>query len=221
MWIVIEGEAGSGKTWFQTKLVRREWQNGEKIYSNYDLTFSPKNEDIHRFYSLDETYRLERGILSFDELQDLAGYWQSMPISFRNKIAHHRHHLLTVYSNTQAFRDLHTELRRNVHIRYRCRSVLRFPFNDAKLPIFQWIQINKKTKVAINANDEPKFKAVGRTKNFFLSKYWTRSYYNTHANIDFNRFVCKLIYKRKNNERGCWILKVIDRDLISQGKKRL
>jgi hypothetical protein len=222
MWVVIDGAAGSGKTWLQTKLVRREWRAGENVFANYDLYFSEKNEDIYRFYSLDETYNLTHGVIAFDELQDLAGYWNAMPISFRNKIAHHRHHKLTIYSNTQDFKDLHTELRRNVHVRYRCSSILRLPISEAKMPIFQWIKVTKRVKVSSSHDNEPRFEKIGRTKSYFLSKYWTKSYYNTHANIDFTKYLCKLIYEKKMpNQAGIWRLKMVDRDMISQGKARL
>ena len=130
MLVIIDGPAGAGKTIFQTWLVRGEWKCGEKVWANYDLKFSPDNEDVHRFYNLDETYNLSHGVVAFDEIQDLVGYWNSMPIAFRNKISHHRHNYLTVYANTQDFKDLHTELRRNTHVRYRCRSLFRFPFNE-------------------------------------------------------------------------------------------
>lgn len=222
MWVVIDGLAGSGKTWFQTKLIREDWRQGSKVHANYKLTFSDKNEDIYRFYTIDETYHLNKGVLAFDEMQDLAGHWQGMPISFRNKIAHHRHQMLDVYSTTQDFNDLHVELRRNVHVRYRCESLLRFPNKDSVLPILQILRVTKKTRQIKQDNDDIRFMKFGRSKLYFISRYWTKKYYNTHANIDFNRFICKVEYEKKpQQKKGKWIVKIYSRDLVSRGKARI
>ena len=221
MWIVIDGAAGSGKTWLQTKLIYKEWQQNERIYANYDLNFSDDNERVKRFYTLDECYNLTHGVIAFDEIQDLAGHWFNMPVPFRSKIAHHRHHRLTVFSNTQDFKDLHIEIRRNVHVRYRCTSLFRFPEKDSVKPILQVIKVIKKMKSISSTADEPRFIQVGRSHIYFISKYWTKEYYDTHADIDFERFVCKMIIQKRALKSPTAIMKIIDRELIAKGKKRL
>lgn len=222
MLIVIDGAAGSGKTYFQTKLVRIEWKGGEKIYANYDLKFSDDNEEIFRFFNLDETFKLTHGVLAFDEIQDLAGYWNSMPVAFRNLISHHRHRGLIVYANTQDFKDLHTELRRSTVIRYRCRSIFRIPSSETKKPILQLIRVDKKIKALSSNTDEPRFTSAGKPKYYLISRFWSREYYDTLANIDFERFICRYTFRKKDPDKmGKWTMKIIDRDLILRGKRRL
>jgi len=222
MWVVIEGLAGSGKTWLQTRLMRREWKLGAAVYANYQIKFNENNDDVHRFYSIDETYNLTKAVIGFDEIQDLVGHWLSMPVSFRNKIAHHRHHKLDVYCSTQDFNNIHIQLRRNVHEIYRCQSLLRYPKKDRVKPIFQLIRVIKKTRQVGSDTDAIKFKKDGRPKYYFLSRFWTREFYNTFADIDYNKFVCALKFEKKEKQKtGVWTLKIVDRDMISQGKARI
>lgn len=222
MWIVIDGLAGSGKTWLMSKLMYKGWKHGRKVWANFKLTFSKTNKDVHRFYLLEETYQLTEAILGFDELQDLAGHWQGMPISFRNKIAHHRHNFLDVFCTTQDFNDLHVELRRNVHERYRCESIFRFPRSDSVKPILQLIRVVHKTRQIKYDNDEVRFRKLGWAKLYFISRWFSRELYNTHANIDFNKYICKFQYEKKPGQRkGAWVYKMYSRDLVNQGKARL
>lgn len=222
MWTVIDGLAGSGKTWYQTRLVRRDWKQGLDVWGNYRLMFNENNDGVFRFHIIDEIYHLSHAVLAFDEIQDIAGHWQGMPIAFRNKIAHHRHNYIDVYSTTQDFNDLHVELRRNVHERYRCQSLLRWPKKDSVKPLLQIIKVTHKVRTIRADNDDIKFQKIGRAKFYFISRLWTREYYDTHANIDFNRFICKVLFERKPKaKKGEWIVKIYSRDLVSRGKARL
>lgn len=215
MWVVIDGLAGSGKTWFATRLARKEWRGGAEVWGNYNLKFNLENKDVHRFYVLDEIYHLNKAVIVLDEAQDLAGHWLAMPEVFRNKIAHHRHHHLDVISTTQDFQNIHVYLRRNVHERYRVSSLMRFPRKDRVKPLLQIIRVAKKTrKISIENDDNLIWKQEGRAKLFFISRLWTREYYDTFANIDFDKYICKLEYEKKPKEkRGIWILKIENRDM--------
>lgn len=222
MWVVIEGLAGSGKSWLQTMLLRIEWKRGAEVYANYNLMFSKENEDIHRFHILDEIYHLTKAVVGIDDIQDLAGHWVSMPVSFRNKIAHHRHNHLDFYTNTQDFNNLHVQLRRNVHEIYRCQMVFRWPRKDRVKPLLQITRVIKKIRQVSGDNDAIKFKKVGRAKFYFISRLWTRSYYDTYSNIDFNKFICSIKYEKKlGMKRGIWLGKIYSRDLVDRGKARM
>jgi hypothetical protein len=222
MQIVIEGLTGSGKSWFQSKMLFFEWKKGSRIDANYRLIFSEKNEDVHRFFALDEIYHVSKSTIGLDEAQDFAGHWQSMPISFRNKIAHQRHQNVDIIMNTQDFNDLHVEIRRNTHEVYRCQSLFRFPKKDRVLPVLQIIRVIKKIRQPGNDDDRIRFKKIGKTKYYFISKFWTKKRYDTYANIDFNKFLCKLIFEKKPNQKnGKWTAKIYSRDLVSRGKARL
>ena len=222
MQTVIDGLTGSGKSWFQTHLLRQDWKSGNTIYANYNINFSEDNEGVHRFYTVDETYRLKKAVLAFDEMQDFAGHWFTMPPSFRQRIAHARHNGLDVYATTQDFNDLHVEVRRNTHDRYRCQSILRFPRKDSVKPLFQVITVTYKRRVVKADTDDIRFAKVGRVKLYFISRLWTHEYYDTHADIDFNRFICKVKYEKKPHQRkGEWRVKIYSRDLVARGKARL
>ena len=222
MLTIIEGLTGSGKTYFQTKLLRKEWKQNFSIHANFRLLFSEENEDIYRFHNIDETYHIKKGVLGIDEAQDLAGHWVAIPVSFRNKIAHHRHQEIDIYATTQSFMDLHVELRRNTHEIYRCQSILRIPRKDNIKPFLQIIKVIKKKRIIKGDNENIRFAKVGRSKHLYISRLWTKKYYDTFANIDFDKYSCKLICETKSKtKRPEWILKIYNRDMVNNGKARL
>lgn len=222
MWIVIDGLAGSGKTWLQTRLIRKEWQRGSAVYVNYNVKFSEDNEDITRYNNLDELYHLSVATVGIDDAQKLAGFWLQMPITFRDKIALHRHHNLDIISTTQDFMNMHIQIRRNVHILYRCQTLLRFPMNDRVKPIFQWIRVVKKERKLSDDADSIRFKKVGRAKWHFISRFWTRKYYDTYEDIGAERFLCKIKYEKKlGSLSGRWVGKIYSKSLVNNGKARL
>lgn len=222
MWIVIDGLAGAGKTWLQTRLLKKEWENGSALYVNYNVKFNDTNEGITRYSNIDELYHLTRATIGIDDAQKLAGFWISMPISFRDKIALHRHHELDVISTTQDFMNMHVQIRRNVHVLYRCQSLFRFPRNDRVKPVIQWIRVVKKERKLADDADSIKFQMVGRAKWYFISRFWTKKYYDTYEDIGAERFLCKLSYQKKIGEKkGKWLMKIYSKDLINAGKSRL
>lgn len=221
MFTVIEGLTGSGKTFLQTKLIHREWKTGADIWVNYPVKFND-NEGVTRWTSIWELYSLHGGIIAMDEIQELVGHWFSMPISFRSKIAQHRKHQLDFYATTQDFNNIHVQIRRNVHILYRCYSIFRFPRSDSKKPIFQVIRVIKKERRISNDYENIKFLKVGRASFYFLSKYWTKTLYNTYQDVNLQKFLCKIKLTRKENQKKArWVMKLYNRDLINQGKARL
>jgi len=50
----------------------------------------------------------------------------------------------------------------------------------------------------------------------WVSKYWTKTLYNTYADIGFERFICRI-----KLDKNKWLGKVYSRELINQGKARL
>jgi hypothetical protein len=224
MWTVIEGLTGSGKTWLQTQLIRKEWLNGADAWVNYPVNFSDDNNGVFRWHALEEIFHLNKAIVGIDEAQELVGFWQSMPVSFRSKIAQHRKHFLDFYTTTQDFNNIHIQLRRNVHEIYRCESLARFPRKDRIKPLFQIIKVIRKVRAIKGNNEAIKFITVGWPKYYLISRLWTREYYNTYADIGFERFICKIKYELKperKKKQGQWIMKIYSRDLVNQGKARL
>ena len=222
MWIVIDGLAGSGKTWLQTRILRREWQAGTDIYVNYQVKFSNENEGVYRYHNFDEIYHLTKAVIGVDDAQKMAGYWLQMPIAFRDKIALHRHHHLDFISTTQDFMNMHVQIRRNVHVLYRCQTIFRFPRQDSVRPILQLIRVVKKERRLSDDADSIRFRKVGHASLHFISRYWTREYYNTYEDIGAERFLCKIKYEKKIGQKsGHWTGKIYSKSLVNSGKARL
>jgi hypothetical protein len=216
MIVVITGLTGSGKTWFMTQLMLLDHQNGAEIFCNFPLFFPNDNERITRWHNLDELYHLTNGVIAIDEGQKLfdARRWGSLPVSFAEKIAQHRKHFLDIYTTTQDVGHIDVRIRSNIHELFNCNSLIRIPKNDRVKPFFQLIKVTKKKRV-VNADDRLKFEKVNH-KYFFISRFWSKTLYNTYGDIGFQKFVCR-IKREKNKWRG----KIYSRDLINSGKARL
>lgn len=214
---VITGLTGSGKTWYMTKLIHRDWQAGAVVYANMPLTFSKDNEDITRWHNLDELYHLNRGVIAIDEGQKLfdARRWASLPISFAEKIAQHRKDFLDIYTTTQDIGHIDLRIRQNIHELYNCQSVFRWPRNERQHPILQMVRITRKERQISSDTDRLNWKVTNR-KTFFISRFFTKSLYDTYATIGMERFLCKI--KREKKE---WRAKIYSRDLVNSGKARL
>lgn len=213
---VITGLTGSGKTWFMTRLMMKDWLTGADIFANFPLFFPNENERINRWHNLDELYHLSNGIVAIDEGQKLfdARRWGSLPVSFGEKIAQHRKHGLDILTTTQDIGHIDLRVRSNIHELFNCQSLLRIPKNDRLKPIFQLIRITKKKRI-VNADDRIKWEKVNH-KYYFISRLWTKTLYNTYGDIGFQRFLCKI--KRDKNK---WKAKIFSRDLVNRGKARL
>lgn len=211
MWVVLEGAAGSGKTWLMTRLIKEQTKKTKlPAWLNYPVEF-----DYNHFSELPEIYHLKKAIIGVDEIQDLAGYWMYMPVTFRNQIAHHRHNDILIYTAGQDFHDLHVQIRRNVHERYLCRSALRFPKDERFLPFIQIIRVKKKVKVHSKGGDDLRYQTVGHTKTYFISRFWTRKLYDTHQNIDFEQYLTTFTLNARSPGQKIWTLKITNRDLIN------
>jgi len=216
MIVVITGLTGSGKTWFMTRLMLKDWKSGADIHANFPLYFPNENERVNRWHNLDELYHLTGGIIAIDEGQKLfdARRWGSLPISFAEKIAQHRKHFLDIYTTTQDIGHIDLRVRSNIHELFNCQSLFRIPRNDRIKPVLQMIRITKKRRV-LSINDRLVWEKVSR-KYFFISSLWTKTLYNTYGDIGFEKFICRI--KRENKK---WKAKIYSRDLVNSGKARL
>lgn len=213
---VITGLTGSGKTWFMTRLMLKDWKDGAEIFSNFPLYFPNNNERVSRWHNLDELYHLTGGVIAIDEGQKLfdARRWGSLPVSFGEKIAQHRKHFLDILTTTQDIGHIDLRVRSNIHELYNCQSIFRFPKNDRVKPFLQFIKISKKKRV-VNSEDRLKFERVSH-KFYFISRFFTKELYNTYGDIGFQKFICRIKRDKKK-----WVGKIYSRDLINRGKARL
>lgn len=214
---VITGLTGSGKTWYMTKLIHRDWQRGAKIFANMPLTFNENNDDITRWHNLDELYHLNRGVIAIDEGQKLfdARRWASLPVSFAEKIAQHRKDFLDIYTTTQDIGHIDVRIRQNIHELYNCQSVFRWPRNERQHPILQLVRITRKARQITTDTERLSWKIVNR-KMFFISRLFTKKLYDTYATVGMERYLCRI--KREKKE---WRAKIYSRDLVNSGKARL
>lgn len=216
MIVVITGLTGSGKTWFMTRLMLKDWKTGADIFANFPLYFPNENERVNRWHNLDELYRLSHGVIAIDEGQKLfdARRWGSLPVSFAEKIAQHRKHFLDIYTTTQDVGHIDIRVRSNIHELFNCQSIFRLPGNDRIKPILQLIRITKKKRV-LSDGDRLIWQVVSK-KYFLISRLWTKELYNTYGDIGFEKYLCKI--KKVN---GKWLVKIYSRDLVNSGKARL
>jgi hypothetical protein len=215
---LIEGLTGAGKTWFVTRLIRYEWKNNANCYLNYDVNFSFDNEKINRWHNLDELYHLKQAVIGIDDAQRLlnARRWFLLPVAFMELISQHRHGGLDIYTTTQNLKDIDVYLRKNIHFRYTCQSIFRFPMNDRIKPALQLITVAKRKRVFAQSDDTLKWEKIGKMKFYFLSRYWTKTYYDTYQDLDAQKYESKIILKDNK-----WIIKMYSRDLLTRGKSRL
>jgi GTPase SAR1 family protein len=223
MIVLIDGLAGSGKTWLMSRLVKKEWKKGEKIHPNFKLWFDEDASNIKRWHYLDETFNLKRGILVIDESQKFmdARQWQLLPTSFRDKIAMHRHHHLDIYSTTQDLGHIDHRMRSNIHELYHCQTIWRFPRNQKVKPILHIIKSQKKVRSFDGDTYHIKWDKVN-TRIHFISKLWTKTYYDTYNDMILDKFLCKVEYERKAKTKpGTWLMKIYSREMVENGKARL
>lgn len=222
MIILIQGLAGSGKTWLMSRLLQKEWKLGSKIYPNFPLWFDEEKSNITRWHVLDDTYHIRSGVIAIDESQKLldARRWQSLPMSFMEKIAMHRHHSIDIYTTTQDMGHIDIRVRSNVHELFTCQSVLRIPRNQRHKPLIQIIKVTRSIRHFNNDTQRVRWEKIGYAKYHFISRFWTKTYYNTYGEVGQNRFICRGKFQRKGTKK-VWTVKVYSRDLVNSGKARL
>jgi hypothetical protein len=215
---LITGATGAGKTFLMVKMARIEWKKGADLFSNFPVWFDEARTGIGRWHNLDELYGLNNGIILIDDGQRLfdARRWASLPPAFAEKIALSRHDHIDVITNTQDISHIDVRIRQNVHELFACQSLLRIPKNDRVKPIFQWIRYVKKMRVKSDDTERIIWRRSGRPRWIFLSKFWTKTYFDTYTNFGLTRYVCKTILKNK-----VWLLKCYSRHLVNSGKARL
>lgn len=221
MIVLIEGAAGSGKTLLMSRLIRKEWKKGDHVFANFPLWFDDDRTRIKRWHNLDEVYNITKGIIVIDESQKLfdARFWNLLPKTFTDKIAMHRHHMVDIYTTTQDMGHIDVRVRSNAHELYRCKSLFRFPKSQRKKPIFQLIKTQHYVRSFEHEAQRVKWLKNGLARPHFISKYWTKTYFNTYGEVGQGKYLCRIIYEKKNPKgKGKWLVRIYSRDLI--GSKR-
>lgn len=214
----IIGLNGSGKTWFLTKLLYEQWKKyNANIIACYPVRFSDDNDRVQRFWQLHDLYGLENGVIGFDEIQKLlnAQNWASLPPLFADLICQHRHAHLDIYGTTQDLGQIDIAMRRNINELYVCETMIRFPKTQRIKPFLHWIRVQKKIRRFDTATDRICWHPIGRRRWYFISRFWTRSFYNTYAKTALTKYLTWTIRKE-----GKWKTTIANRQLITSGKVR-
>lgn len=214
----ITGLHGAGKTWFLVnKFLLPHWKNGGNVITYNPLLFSPENERITRFYQISDLYGAQKALIGFPELQRLLSpeAFRSMPANFRDLLCEHRHGQLNIVGDTQNLMFIHVDLRRHIGEVYHCRTILRLPIDETKLPIFQWIKVQRKIQRADNNGTQVLFRNVGRENSHFISTLWTKKLYDTYEKLAHSKFVIWVERVKKK-----WTVKMVNRELIQSGRVR-
>jgi len=220
---LVEGATGGGKSWFTVNiLVKPEWEKGTNIFPNFPLWYDSDFTRITRWHVLDDTYGLINGIILIDEAQKLlnARRWASLPMAFADKIAEHRHHGLDIISMAQDISHIDVRLRTNIHEVYNCQSLFRFPRNEREKPIIEILRVFKRVKMPTTDTGRLVWRRSGSTKFYLLSRYFTKTYYNTYGKIGANEFSCKIRYQTKDKSKP-WTARIYSNEMINSGKARL
>lgn len=214
---VIDGETGAGKTELMVSMLYKQWRAGETIAVNFPVFFSPDNERVIRWHQLDEIYTLHNVIVGIDEGQKLfdARRWASLPVNFSVKIASNRHDKIDIITTTQDITHIDVRVRSNIHIRYTVRRRFRFPWDERHHPAIQWNTIHQKMRKEDSVTNRITWPTV-KTKQRFISKYWTKNLYETYGDISLEKYLCKLKLEKNN-----WTLKIYARELVERGKARI
>lgn len=221
----IQGLTGYGKTLFMSLLLREKWRQNAPIYPNFDLWFDEnrKGTGIQRWWTLDDTFELENGVIAIDEGAKVldARKFMSLPKPFADKIAEHRHYDLNMIYAVQDFNDIDVRIRRNTHEIFTCNSILRIPRNETVKPVLQIVRVNKKVRVPSDSMYRMKWRDLGNFKTMFISKYWTKTYYNTYSRkIGESEFLIKVKCETKA-KKSKWTGKMYQANLVHSGKARL
>jgi hypothetical protein len=211
MLTVIDGLTGSGKTYLMSRLLLKARKDGENVYANLSLNFPNENEGVYRWHALSELYNITNGTIGIDEGQKLfaARNWADLPITFADKIASSRHEFLNIITTTQDFGHIDIIVRQNIHERYSCRSLFRFPKKEKFKPIIQIIRITHKQRSFDDLSGIKWSKSGTRTR--YISKYWTKELYDTYANINLSHFICLIKRDKKK-----WLITLTSRQLSSK-----
>jgi len=198
---------------------------GADVHVNYPIMNFPIGCKTSRWHQLAELYDLKGGVIGIDEAQKLfdARRWASLPQSFTDKISQHRKHHLDIYTTTQDLGHIDLRVRSNVHELYRCVSLYRFPKNERVKPAFQIIQVMKKKRQhSLETERLTWYPAWKRPRLYYISKFWTKTYYDTYADVGLDKLLCKVKFEQKpGQKKGSWMIKIYDRDLVNRGKARL
>jgi hypothetical protein len=215
---VVDGLHGCGKTWFIVHhFLYPEWKRGGNIsILNTDLLFDTGDGRITKSYQLSDLYKLRDVLIGFPEIQKLINNINSLPPMFADLLSEHRHAKINIVGDTQDIMLISAEMRRHIAEVFHCRTVVRFPKDERKLPWIQWIRIQKKVRRFDTLDDKPRFINEGKEKSYFISRLWTKKLYDSHESLAATEYQSWIDRPRAKT----WTWHLIGRELIASGRRK-
>jgi len=199
------------------KFLYPHWQAGGNILSYNQLNFSDDQERVQRFWQLSDLYTASNVLIGFPELQKLlnAAAWRSLPPMFADLLSQHRHSQINLVGDTQNLMFIDPNLRRHIAELFICRSMIRFPTNEAIPALFHWISVQKKIRIMDEKTDSIKFVKAGRAKWYVISRFWTKNFYDTYEKTNLSEYALWATL-----ENGKWAVHLVNRQLIAGGQAK-
>lgn len=214
---LVDGEPGACKSVWMNMKIHEQWRKGCDIDINWPVKYGPEGvEQWHDFGEVLESSGKtgKPKIIGCDEAAKIfdAYRWASFPPAQREKLAEHRHDLVVLWTATQSFFDVNTQLRSKVSVWWHCVSIFRFPADETKHP---WIQLSWiYERVRRFTGDRSVW--ITRKKHWlFISKFWTKILFNTYENLKLSKFVCQL---RSHKNKPIFL--IASREAVNSGKAR-
>lgn len=221
MIFVIDGNPDCGKSLYLNMLLFRRYSKGQALFLNWDVLYG--GGVIERWHEFDEVVDVssknDKGaVIGVDEAYKIfdAHRWQSLPLSFSEKLAEHRHDGLDLFTATQNFSDLDLRVRNKTGVWFHIRTVFRFPFQQNVKPILQLSIVQEKRRIIEKQREVWK---TFRTEKLWISRFFTKKLYNTFENLKQSKYICKLkIDTRKGKSTKKMI--IASREMITKGRVR-
>jgi len=221
MIFVIDGNPGCGKSLFLNILCERRHKRGQALYLNWDVLYGLGS--VERWHEFDEVVDVsskdDKGaVIGVDEAYKIfdAHRWMSLPLSFAEKLAEHRHDCIDLFTATQNFGDLDLRVRNKTGVWFHIRTVFRFPFRQNVPPILQLSIVEEKHRIIEKQREV--WKTVSKEK-LWISKFFTKKLYNSFENLKQSKYICRL---KIDNRKGKKVKKMIiaQRELVARGRVR-
>lgn len=215
---LIDGLPGAGKSYWLNYILYKRYMSGQKIYPNWPVLYGDGTvESWHEFEEVLSTCGGESGaVIAVDEAYKVfdAHRWMSLPLSFAEKLAEHRHDALDLMTATQNFGDLDLRVRNKVGVWYHCKSIFRFPFRQNIKPWLQLIIVEERHRYAVG--EKSQWKLISSTK-LWMSRLWTKTLYNSYENLKQSKYICQL---RIDSKKKLKRMTIASREAISRGLVR-
>jgi len=166
------GKPGEGKSFSASRLIKEKLDLGITVYSNIHVNDPRPNYHFFNTENYEIIYKLQDGIVVFDEGQDIldSRNWMNLPMAFRQRVQKGRHEGLDILVVTQDINQIDVAYRRLVQqARY---TKCLFQSRSLNFALFMLRDVDLESIEKQKGTGWPTF-TIGTKKDF--------EYYNSHA----------------------------------------